>query len=201
MELVCVIMILGVLAIAARQVLIDFRYEARVAAMEKIATAIQSNMRATMDAYRVRGSGSSIDINGMTIPVFAPGALIRGRPALGGNPTGPGMFLLLGCGATAPAPYTYATCASLPGYVMYTGPDTLWISLPFYDPDYGMSLCNIDYLAHLDERTLLSLPAYDITGITDGRPWRSRRAFGLMAYYENSNNIDFGDGYIGWGCR
>lgn len=125
-EILAVIVICAILGSFAMGAYQDFRYAARTAAMDAIGTSMNQHMQAAITAYFVRGSGSSLVINGTTIPVHPPGSrstYFAGNPQLpAGAPTGPGMYALLGCSATVPAAtgsWQDLPCSTLPGYKVW----------------------------------------------------------------------------------
>lgn len=119
-ELVCVIVALGVLVSVAIRFHSELRYQARVAVMHQLGTTMAANMETAVRLYVVRGEGSTLTVNGTTISVAPPGTVDGGQPIPAGSPTGPAMFVLMGCGPTEPPDNAESLpCAALPGYLAF----------------------------------------------------------------------------------
>jgi prepilin-type N-terminal cleavage/methylation domain-containing protein len=132
-ELVAVLVIVGALAAVGLQVYRSLKYDARVAAMRKIETAIAENQKAAMAAYLARGSAGrmtcsgngtdSVVINGAQVSVWGNGdwaVTFDPQQSPIGAPTGCGMYVMLGCGTHAQAQAaagdgTAIACAALGG--------------------------------------------------------------------------------------
>lgn len=144
-ELVVVVVVIGVLAAVGMRAYGDFRFTARTTAMDRVGVTIATNMQAAIARYRVNGQGNTIEINGKTIPVFPPGStassFFGNPPVPPGAPTGPGMFMLLGCADTPPTVGQQHTCPILPGYTFWVAQDYLQVAR---DPD-GWIQCFVTY--------------------------------------------------------
>ena len=143
-ELVAVIVILGCLATVAVPLALDLRRAAKVAVLESIATTIVTNMLAAQTAWQVQG-GTSVTINGSSIPVETTGLDDSGITVPLGVPTRIGMYLMLGCGSTTPADGVWLPCQSLPGYNIAQGPfSPVMVSPPWSAGGYPFA-CYIEY--------------------------------------------------------
>lgn len=187
-ELVCVIVVIGVLAAVGMRAFADFRFEARTAALDRIGTAIGANMQAAMAQYIVSGQGNTVTLNGRTIPVFPAGSAstwFSGNPAIPtGAPTGPAMFVMLGCGNTLPAvsattPYP---CASLPGTYFWVQQDLLSIT---NDPE-GNASCWVYYFPYAGG----SAPGWG-TFYGDDGIWISAQYVGWAKEYQRGTQFGF----------
>jgi prepilin-type N-terminal cleavage/methylation domain-containing protein len=121
-EIVAVLVILGVLIAIAVPAYQSIRWEARKAAQDTIRAAMRANMMAARAAYLTQGlgPGSTVRVNGQSIEVYGEGVVLSGYPVPAGSPTEVGMFLMLGCGASAPAPSTTVPCDAFPGHDVHT---------------------------------------------------------------------------------
>lgn len=134
-ELVVVIIIIGVLAAVAVPRFIDMRKQARVAAMKTIVATAVTNANTALAAYQLQHTNPLV-VDGGNIPLNTSGTVYGFFSVPVGMPTGPGMFLMLGCGITVPADRVKVPCASMPGYSIFQWDDSGVVITPD-DPGVG----------------------------------------------------------------
>lgn len=105
-DLLSVLVILGSIASVVIPVYADLRRAAGIAALDRMGVDLGTAFHAAINRHRVAGQATSVTVNGKTIPVFPAGSTSTwfmtpfNIPA--GSPTGPGMYVLFGCGDTPP---------------------------------------------------------------------------------------------------